>query len=181
LENSTGSGWQNIILIGFMASGKSSVGRVLAQKLGWEFLDTDNEVQQVTGLKIPELFRKCGEVRFRSEESLVIKKLKGVNHTVIATGGGTVLSDHNREILESLGILIHLYTPLDVALQRAKRRQDRPLLNQGREALEKIWQERQAGYNQAQIIIDTSTKDIEEIAEEILAILKGGNQHETKN
>ncbi|RNC29302.1 MAG: Shikimate kinase [Candidatus Dichloromethanomonas elyunquensis] len=181
MYNTEKGGLKNVILIGFMASGKSSVGRVLARELGWAFLDTDSEIEQVTGLKIPDLFQKYGEVRFRSEENLMVKKLRNVSHTVIATGGGTVLSAENRELLGEMGMMIHLYAPLDVALQRVKRRQDRPLLNKSFQEIEKLWQERLTIYQQAPITIDTSVKDIEEIAGEILAIVKGGNPHDTEN
>ncbi|HHV63650.1 MAG TPA: shikimate kinase [Peptococcaceae bacterium] len=165
---------KNIILIGFMAAGKSSVGRILARQLGWSFVDTDKEIEQVTGLRIAELFRKHGELRFRSEENLVVKKLVGRTQTVVATGGGTVLAEENWQILHELGTLIHLYVPLHVALSRVKRRQDRPLLLKKDIEIEQLWHERLKIYNQADIIIDTTDKDLATIAAEILTIWKGG-------
>jgi len=173
---------KNIVLIGFMAAGKSSVGRLLARELRWDFLDTDSEIERITGLKIPDLFKKYGETRFRSEESLLVKKLEKRTRTVIATGGGTVLAEGNWHMLKKLGITIHLYAPLEVALQRVKKRQDRPLLNKSRMEIEKLWQERLKRYQEAHITIDTSLKDIAEIVEEILASVKGGCiQHETES
>lgn len=172
----------NIVLIGFMAAGKSSVGRFLARELQWDFLDTDSEIEQITGLKIADLFKKYGETRFRSEESVLVKKLENCTGTVIATGGGTVLAEENWRILNKLGITIHLYAPLEVALQRVKNRQDRPLLNKSRVEIEKLWQERLKRYQEAHITIDTTVKDIAEIVEEILAIVKGGCiQRETES
>ncbi|NLI91841.1 MAG: shikimate kinase [Peptococcaceae bacterium] len=174
LTNAQHGNLKNIILVGFMAAGKSSVGRTLARELGWDFLDTDSEIEKVTGMKIPDMFRKYGEVRFRSEENLVIKKLKDITYTVIATGGGSILFEENRRLLEELGMMVHLYVPVDVALQRVKRRQDRPLFNKSLSEIQKLWQERLVIYNQIPITIDTSARSIEEIAEEILAIVKGG-------
>lgn len=165
----------NIILIGFMAAGKSSVGRLLAKQLGWDYLDTDSEIEKVTGLKIPELFRKYGEMRFRSEESLVVKKLSGRTETIIATGGGTAIWEDNWNRLEHLGTIIHLYVPLEVALRRIKRRQDRPLLLKSEEEIKGLWQERLNIYNKAHITIDTSAKEITAVVDEILAQVKGGN------
>jgi shikimate kinase len=166
----------NIVLIGFMAAGKSSVGRILARQLGWGFVDTDKEIEKVTGLKVAELFRKYGELRFRSEENLVVKKLADQNNIVIATGGGTVLAPDNWQILRGLGFLIHLYVPLEVAFSRIKRRQERPLLLKKDIEIEQLWQERLAIYNQADITINTVDKDLATIVAEILMILKGGHK-----
>lgn len=171
----------NIILIGFMAAGKSSVGRMLARRLGWDFLDTDQEIERVTDLKIPDIFRKYGEVRFRSEENLVVKKLAGMANTVIATGGGTALAEGNWELLKELGLVIHLYAPLEVALSRVKRHQERPLLARDTAQLEQLWLERLPYYNKAQITVDTSDKDIPTIVEDILTYLKGGLNHASEN
>jgi shikimate kinase len=174
---------QNIILIGFMAAGKSSVGRLLAQELDWDFLDTDTKIEQVTGLKIPDLFQKYGEDRFRSEENLIVKKLVGMTKTIIATGGGTVLSSHNWNRLGKIGILIHLYVPLEIALARVKKRQERPLLTKSRLEIAQLWKERLDIYNKADITIDTSNKEIATIVAEILAqVMKGGyNNNATEN
>lgn len=165
-----------------MAAGKSCVGRLLSKELGWTFLDTDNEIEQATGLKIPDLFRKYGEKRFRSEESLVVRKLAVVSKMVIATGGGTILSPDNWIRLQELGYVIHLYAPLEVILQRVKNRHDRPLLNQSLAEVEKLWKERLNIYNRAHITIDTTDREIADIVEDIRAIVKGDYEHHaTKN
>lgn len=166
---------QNIILIGFMAAGKSSVGRILARELCWNYLDTDKEIEHVTGLKIYELFRKYGEVRFRSEENLIVKKLDGVSRTVIATGGGTVMNHDNLERLKKVGTLVHLYVPLELALKRAKKRLERPLLTKNEAEIEQLWRERLTIYNKAHISINTTDKDLTMIVAEILQQLKGGH------
>lgn len=165
---------ENIILTGFMAAGKSSVGRILAQELDWEFIDTDQRIEQLTELKIPDIFRRYGEKRFRSEENLFVKKIADITKTVIATGGGTVLDRENWQGLQQLGVTIHLYVPLEVALQRIKRRQDRPLLEKSIPEIEQMWKQRLTIYNQAEITVDTTDQDIDTIVAEILKQVKGG-------
>lgn len=164
----------NIVLIGFMAAGKSTVGKLLAKELGWTYLDTDAEIERVTELTIPEIFRKYGEKRFRAEENLLVQKLSGASNTVIATGGGTVLNPENWLNLEKLGLIVFLKVPLEIALTRAKNNQDRPLLNNNKAEIEQLWNERQHTYHQAQLVIDTSEKDFEMIVADILEYLKGG-------
>lgn len=161
---------KNIILIGFMASGKSSVGKLLAKHLGWGFMDTDSEIERITGLTIPEIFKEYGEARFRAEENLAVNHLSRITETVIATGGGTVLNQENWRILEEIGLIVYLYTPLTIALQRAKNHlSERPLItNSSTEQLEKIWEQREKIYQKATLVVDTSIKDVREITEEIL-------------
>jgi len=165
----------NIILIGFMAAGKSSVGKFLAQSLDWDFIDTDWEIEKITGLTIPEIFENLGEEAFRCEERRFIQRLSAAKNTVIATGGGMVLSPENWAALQAIGVLIHLHVPLNVALQRAKISQERPLLKGPSEEIRQLWLKRQEIYRQAAITIDTSQKNVEEIVREILDWLKGGN------
>jgi len=85
----------NVVLIGFMGTGKSAIGRVVARILNYQFVDTDQMVEEVTGLTINQIFRKYGEIRFRSEEALAINKLMGKDRMVIATGGGMTLNPEN--------------------------------------------------------------------------------------
>jgi len=164
---------KNIILVGFMAVGKSTIGQRVAQELDWTFLDTDYEIERQTGLRIPELFQKYGEGRFRTEENLEVKRLTEVSRTVISTGGGTVLDPENFRMLQKLGMMIHLYAPLEVVLQRVKNQQDRPMLNKCRVELEELWRTRLKVYKQAHITLDTTDGDIEQKVEEILSIVKG--------
>lgn len=172
----------NIILVGFMAVGKSTLGKLLAQRLGWIFLDTDQEIEGKTGLTIPEIFQRFGEARFRLEENMLVNSLKGASQTVIATGGGMIINPENFRILNNLGIMIHLDAPLELVLQRVKIEQERPLLNRSRDELEKLWCERRTVYRQADISLDTADKGIEETVDEILRLVKGDNtEHATEN
>ncbi|UWG95743.1 shikimate kinase [Dehalobacter sp. DCM] len=164
---------QNIILIGFMAAGKSSVGRLLAKELGWRFLDTDSEIERITGLEIPDIFKNYGEARFRSEEKAAVKRLSGLMNTVIATGGGTVLNPENWQLLQQMGLTVYLYAPLAIALQRAKnQKNERPMItNNSPEEIEKLWQVREKIYQRAELVIDTSTKGLKEITDDILRFI----------
>lgn len=162
---------QNIVVIGFMGTGKSTVGKRLAQSLAWKFFDTDNVIEEVTNLSVPEIFRRHGETRFRSEERIVVKRLSQQERIVIATGGGTVLNPLNWEALAQNGIMIGLHASIEVILSRIGHKNDRPLLKGSREEIEKLWSERQKCYAQADLTVDTSQKNIDEVVNEILAWL----------
>lgn len=169
---------QNIILIGFMGTGKSTVGKRLANSLGWSFLDTDAEIEKLTGLCIADIFKRHGETRFRSEEALLVKRLKDRKESVIATGGGTVLNPENWKELSQYGIIIALYAPLKEIYERIGQRNDRPLLKGSRREVEKLWVERQPIYEKADYVIDTAEKSIDEVVEEIILVIKGDAMNE---
>lgn len=162
---------RNIVLIGFMGTGKSTVGKRLAQSLAWDFVDTDCEIGEVTNLSITEIFRRHGETRFRSEERIVVARLSQQEQIVIATGGGTVLNPLNWEALAQNGIVIALHATLEAILSRVGHKNDRPLLKGSQEEIEKLWSERQACYARADFTVDTTHKNIDEVVDEILARL----------
>ena len=118
----------NIYLVGPMGAGKTTVGRHLAELLGREFLDSDHEIERRTGASIPWIFEKEGEPGFRSRETMVINELTKQSSLVLATGGGAVTQAPNREYLNKRGIVIYLYTPVEIQLQRTYRDKNRPLL-----------------------------------------------------
>lgn len=111
-----------------MGAGKTTVGRHLADLLHREFLDSDHEIERKTGATIPWIFEKEGEQGFRNRESLVIDELTSKNNLVVATGGGAVTQKINRDYLKHRGIVIYLYTPVEIQLQRTYRDKNRPLL-----------------------------------------------------
>ncbi|HHT64370.1 MAG: shikimate kinase [Bacillota bacterium] len=165
----------NVVLIGFMGTGKSAIGRVVAKILGYQFVDTDQMVEEITGLTINQIFRKYGEIRFRSEESLVINKLIGKDNLVVATGGGMTLNEANAEKLKKLGKIVLLTARPEIILERVSRKNTRPLLAKGKnlDNINKLIAERKESYIRcADIIFDTSGRNIEESAEEIVKILK---------
>ena len=118
----------NVILIGFMGCGKTTVGQLLARQLGFQFFDTDQLVIKKASLSIPAIFEKEGEAGFRTWESSVLDDLTSTDRAVIATGGGIVTVPHNLPQLRALGLVIWLNPPEEVLFQRIMRNHDRPLV-----------------------------------------------------
>ena len=116
-----------LIIIGSMASGKSTVGRKLSKKLGLEFFDIDNEIENKAGAKIAWIFDVEGEEKFRDREYEAFSKLSTIENCVISTGGGIVLREENRELLNK-GTVIYLEISIQTQLERTINDQDRPLL-----------------------------------------------------
>ena len=125
-------GNQNIFLVGLMAVGKSTVGRLLAQALGAEFFDADHVIEERAGADIAWIFDVEGEQGFRDREEHVIEELAQRQGIVLATGGGVVLRACNRKILAARGVVVHLDSPLERLVERTQRDKKRPLLQQGR-------------------------------------------------
>ena len=128
----------NIVLTGFMATGKTAVGRVLAQQMGIDFVDTDDDIESVTGKRITEIFNKYGVTRFRSEEALAIKRVSERKGIVIATGGGAVLNPENVRALKVNGVLVLLKCSPEVIYSRVNGGRTRPLLARGENLLQQI-------------------------------------------
>lgn len=119
---------ENIILVGPMGAGKSTIGRLLAKELRLPFRDSDKEIEQRTGVSIPLIFDVEGEQGFREREHAVIGDLCQMNGVVLATGGGAVLRPDNRQILRAGGRVIYLCTSVEQQLDRTSRDRNRPLL-----------------------------------------------------
>jgi len=158
----------NITLIGFMGTGKTAVGRSLASLLKKDFVDTDAEIEKVVGLKVEEIFFRYGEVRFRSEESLIIKKVAARQNCVISTGGGAVLNKANWEALRASSYIVCLVASPAVIQSRVARRV-RPLLRKDRslDRIQELLKEREPFYQGADLYIDTSEVSHQEVAQQI--------------
>lgn len=156
-----------------MGTGKTAVGKRLAGILNMDFYDSDQEIEDVTGMSIAKLFNKHGEIRFRSEETLMIQKLVKKKNAIIATGGGIVLNSENIEMLKNTGYVICLTAKPDVIFERVKRRNNRPLLRRGDtyETIITLLKEREELYKCADFTVDTSNMDFEEIINKILKYL----------
>ena len=166
---------KNIVLIGFMGTGKTAVGKRLARRLGRQFVDTDEEIERVTGKTIPQIFAQDGEVRFRSEEKLVIKKFSRQEGLVIATGGGVVLDPENVADLKRNGILICLAAAPEVIYRRVKGKKHRPLLNKKgdlQEHIKDLLAGRASFYAAADYTIDTGNFSSDEVADKIINYLE---------
>lgn len=118
----------NLILVGMMGSGKTTIGRSLAFHLGKNFVDCDEEIQRRTGVNIPHIFDIEGEAGFRQREAATICELSGRDNIVLATGGGAVLLEKNRELLQENGIVIYLKAGVHDLWQRTRHDRSRPLL-----------------------------------------------------
>lgn len=118
----------SLVLIGPMGAGKSTIGRMLASKLGFDFLDTDHVIEQRTGANIPWIFDVEGEVGFRDREQAVLAEVSLLRDTVIATGGGIVERECNRILLQSLGNVVYLTASIEQLVARTSKDKKRPLL-----------------------------------------------------
>ncbi len=121
---------KNLILCGFMGSGKSTIGKLLAEKLGARFIDTDLYIEQKEGMTISEMFEKYGEEYFRAREREVCEELSQLQKTVISTGGGTLLNDDNLKALKKSGVIFLLNVSSRTVLTRLRNDTTRPLLQQ---------------------------------------------------
>lgn len=153
-----------------MGTGKTEVGKLLAQRLGLTFFDADSIIEQEQNMTITEIFRQFGEPYFRDIEADVIKRLSEKDRVVIATGGGAVLREENMKNLRKKGIIVCLTASPETILRRTSNDSSRPLL-QVEDPLRKIKELlkfRRPYYEKADIMVDTEDKDPAEIVEEIM-------------
>jgi shikimate kinase len=162
----------NIVLIGFMGSGKSSVGRLIAQRLGFHFTDTDRLIVERTGLSIADIFATQGETAFRDLETSTLRTFSSLNRAVISTGGGLVLREENRALLRELGFVVWLTASEQVLFDRVSRNQKRPLLQTAdpRATIHELLEARRAFYEEAaQFTLDSSTLTHAAAADTVIA------------
>lgn len=119
---------RNVYLVGLMGAGKTTVGRMLAKRLSLDFVDSDREIEARTGVSIPTIFEIEGEEGFRKRETQVIAELARRSGQVVATGGGAVLRQENRDIMRMGGFVVYLNAPPHVLLERTRHDRNRPLL-----------------------------------------------------
>jgi len=121
---------RNIVLVGFMGCGKSTLGRVLNQKLSYPLIDTDQVIEEQTGKSVADIFSEDGEESFRTMETKLLKDMLSseCNHHIISTGGGMVLRPENRELLQRLGFVVWLFCSAEETFERTSRNNNRPLL-----------------------------------------------------
>ncbi|SEQ84942.1 3-dehydroquinate synthase [Nitrosomonas sp. Nm51] len=164
-------GDSNIILVGMMGAGKTTIGKALASYTGKQFFDCDHEIQKCTGVKIPVIFEIEGEEGFRRRETQTLKKLVSKNNIVLATGGGAVLSHENRTVLKQSGIVVYLRASVNDLYRRTRHDKNRPLLktDNPREKLTQLYQQRDKFYQQtAHIIVNTTRQNIRLLVRELV-------------
>ena len=158
-----------ICIIGMPGSGKSTIGRILSEKLNYEFFDTDEEIETLTGSKIKDIFKKQGESRFREIETGVLKKLINFNRVVISTGGGIILN--NQKLLEK-SLNIYLVCDLNVLIERASRNKKRPLLLEDIENnMKNLFNHRKDLYNKISNLNINATNNLQKTVTEIIGKL----------
>ena len=163
-----------VYLVGFMGSGKSTVGRMLAGKLGWEFVDLDDEIEKRAGVSIPEIFAVQGEPAFRELESSAlreqVKQARERRSRVVALGGGAFVDPGNREALSGAGVSIWLKCPVTRLWERVASERDRPLARD-RTAFESLYEKRRAEYARADFTVEDEGEGPEAVVTRILETL----------
>lgn len=165
----------NVFLIGPMGAGKTTIGRHVATLTHKRFLDADQEIEKRTGVTIPVIFEIEGETGFRRRESLVIGELTQEQDVVLATGGGVVLLEENRQALKERGTVVYLQADLETLVERTRRDRNRPLLqtDDPRAKIVELLRQREPIYRQiADIVVDTGQRAPSSVARDIVARLK---------
>ncbi|MDO9212491.1 MAG: shikimate kinase AroK [Methylococcales bacterium] len=142
------SRFENIYLVGLMGAGKTTIGRQLARTLKLPFYDSDKAIEESTGVDIPTIFEFEGEEGFRDREQKMIQQLTKMDGIVLATGGGAILREENRQLLKENGFIVYLQCSVDRILERTRRDTQRPLLNtaEPRERIETLFSQREPLY-----------------------------------
>ena len=166
---------QNIFLVGPMGAGKTTVGRMLSRELGYEYYDSDDEIEKRTGVEVAWIFDIEGEDGFRQRERDVIDELTQLKQAVVATGGGVVLHADNRRHLSARGLVIYLHVSVEQQLARLEKDRRRPLLqtDDRREKLITLHQERDTLYQEiADYTFDTDTLSVRTVTSQVIQKLK---------
>lgn len=160
---------KNIVLIGFMGSGKTSVAKSINRASRIKYVDTDNLIIEEEQMQINEIFEEYGEEYFRIKEKQMSKKLRKVQNIVIATGGGFVMNDNIKNLNDN-SVVYYLYTSFDVMVKRLQNSKNRPLFKND-DSLKKLYDTRRVLYEQnSDHVIDTDNRTVDEVAKEILRL-----------
>jgi shikimate kinase len=162
-----------LYLVGFMASGKTTVGRALADHIGWPFADVDAEIEAREGRAISQIFIEQGEAGFREIESQVlrnhVRSIEAGQPCVLALGGGAFVQPGNRELLQNNGVTLWLDCPLDVIQRRLNGDTSRPLANQTN-GIGRLYEDRKPWYSRADYRVEVDTEDVAELIQRILRL-----------
>jgi len=164
----------NISLVGFMGTGKTSAGKLVAKKLGMKYVDTDEVVEENAGMKVSDIFSNFGEPYFRDLEAKAVKQVSERDNQVISCGGGVVLRDENVKNLKRGGPVICLAASPEAVFERVKHETHRPLLKvpDPKERIRELLAERAPHYAKADHSIDTTELSVEQVAAKIIGFAK---------
>lgn len=176
------TGHKIIYLNGFMAAGKSTIGPILANTLGWDFYDLDRVIEQQVGKKIVDIFKDEGEQFFRQKESDVLLELSKMEYVIISLGGGTSSSNNNIEILKQTGKIVYLKASAEALYRRLRFKKDRPMFNDinssNKENLKikilELLDKRRPFYEQADLIINTDNNPLGLTVDKIARLIEKG-------
>lgn len=165
---------RNIVLVGFMGSGKTTIATAIANKLNMRYVSTDDMIEEREKRTINEIFTKLGEEYFRDRESAVIKEVSGMDNVVIDAGGGAVLREENVSALKSRGILICLTADEETIMERTKKYKHRPLLDveDPKRKIRELLARRAPFYAKADYTIDTGKLTIGQVVDKIIEIVE---------
>ena len=169
----------NLYLVGFMGTGKSTVGRQVAKQLGFRFLDSDHEIERLQGKPVSRIFAEEGEPRFRELEREFIEEGHPVDRCVIACGGGLVVPPGMLELLRSKGVVICMHAPIETILQRTMHTNHRPLLqvDDREQRLRDLYAQREAIYRRTGTMVLTDSRPLREIAGHVLRVYRLESAH----
>lgn len=161
---------RNLALIGFMGSGKSSVGRTVAEILGYTFLDTDDLIEQRAGMSISEIFAREGEPAFRDREARLVGELAAMNRCVISTGGGLPTVEGNLDNLKTHALVVCLWTTPERIFERVRSQSHRPLLQVADPLarIRELLEARRPFYRQADVLVGTDRRSAREVAQQVV-------------
>ena len=159
----------NLALIGFMGTGKTSVGKLVAEQLHFDFLDTDEMIHQRTGRTIADIFAKDGEPAFRAMEHQVVEEISLRKKTVISTGGGLPTNPRNLELLKTRALVVCLWSSPEKIWERVGHQSHRPLLHDPnpQQKIKDLLGAREVFYKQADVLINTDTRSLREVAVQV--------------
>ena len=154
---------KTIVLVGIMGAGKSTVGKILADRLGMQFIDADQEIEHAAGCTITDFFEKYGEVEFRKGEERVISRILAGEPCVLATGGGAFMSEATRLLIKKMATSVWLRVSFEVLAKRLEKRFDRPLLQTAdpQQTLKALIKKRYPIYNDADFIVDAENDGVD--------------------
>ena len=164
----------NLYLVGFMGTGKSTVGRILARQIGFQFLDSDHEIERAQGRPVSKIFAEDGEVKFREMEKEFIERGHPANGCIVACGGGLVVPEGMLELLRARGVVICMHAPIETIIERTMHTTHRPLFQvENREQrVRELFAAREEIYRRTGTMVLTDRRPMKEIAAHVLRVYR---------